>query len=236
MATILVSASLIVRRLFYEMFLRLHMILAAMVITAIWIHSPSGKPLTSSTLYLLVASCLWASTYILWVGRILYRNIKVGKPLSQAMIIYMPGAIQVHVKVLRPWKFRAGQFVYLCIPWVSYTAFAQSHPFMVSWWYCDLDGHDVIVFIIQPRRGFTRALRLHSSSDLRQSTAMKAFIEGPYGKELHLESYGTVLLFATGAGIAGQLPYVKQLLDGYQDHEVKTRRIALFWEMSSERK
>ena len=65
---------------------------------------------------------------------------------------------------------------------------------------------------------------------------MKTFIEGPYEKELHLKSYDTVLLFATSAGIADQLLYVKQLLDEYQDHEVKTRRIALFWEMSSERK
>ena len=57
---------------------------------------------------------------------------------------------------------------------------------------------------------------------------MRAIINGPYGKELSLGSYSTVLLFATGIRIAGQLPYVAQLLDGYHNCEVKTRRIALF--------
>ena len=65
---------------------------------------------------------------------------------------------------------------------------------------------------------------------------MGAVIEGPYGKELDLELYGTVLLFAIGIGIAGQLPYVIQLLEGYYNCEVKTWRIALFWELDSERK
>lgn len=69
-----------------------------------------------------------------------------------------------------------------------------------------------------------------------EKSAMRAAIEGPYGKELRLDSYGTVLLFATGIGIAGQLPYVTQLLAGYLECKVKTRRIALFWEVESERK
>jgi len=43
-------------------------------------------------------------------------------------------------------------------------------------------------------------------------------------------------LFATGIRIAGQLPYVAQLLQGYLEGKVKTRRIALFWEVESERK
>ncbi|KAB2099591.1 hypothetical protein AG0111_0g12058 [Alternaria gaisen] len=64
---------------------------------------------------------------------------------------------------------------------------------------------------------------------------MRAVVEGPYGNELPLDSYGTVLLFATGIGIAGQLPYVTQLLEGYLNCKVKTRRIALFWEVESER-
>src|SRR5438034_115156 len=82
--------------------------------------------------------------------------------------------------------------------------------------------------------GLPRILLLHSSNDLNQHYKMKATIEGPYGNELNLGSYGTVLLFATGIGIAGQLPYVKQLLEGYHNCKVKTRRIALFWETDSE--
>jgi len=55
-----------------------------------------------------------------------------------------------------------------------------------------------MVFLIQPRKGFTTDLFLPSKCFRR-----KIIIKGPYGKDLHLESYGTVLLFATGIRIAG---------------------------------
>jgi hypothetical protein len=37
------------------------------------------------------------------------------------------------------------------------------------------------------------------------------------------------LLFATGIGIAGQLPYLRQLLENFHNFDAKARRIALFW-------
>jgi len=37
---------------------------------------------------------------------------------------------------------------------------------------------------------------------------MRAVIKGLYRNELNLELYRTVLLFAIGIGIAGQLPYI----------------------------
>jgi hypothetical protein len=50
-----------------------------------------------------------------------------------------------------------------------------------------------------------------------------------------LEAYGTVLLFATGTGIAGVFPFIWQLLAGYHDWNVKVRKLALFWEVESDR-
>ncbi len=65
---------------------------------------------------------------------------------------------------------------------------------------------------------------------------MRAIIEGPYGEELDLKLYSTILLFATGIGIAGQLPYITQLLEEYHNSREKNRRIAVFWELDSESK
>ncbi|KAI0190540.1 hypothetical protein F4808DRAFT_465644 [Astrocystis sublimbata] len=62
----------------------------------------------------------------------------------------------------------------------------------------------------------------------------RALIEGPYGRSLSLGEYGTVLLLATGVGIAGQLPYVKELLELYKNCQAKTRRVVLFWELDTE--
>ena len=67
-----------------------------------------------------------------------------------------------------------------------------------------------MVFLIQPRRGFTADLFLPSKYSRR-----KVIIKGLYGKDLHLESYRIVLLFAIGIGIAGQIPYIRQLLKAY---------------------
>lgn len=91
-----------------------------------------------------------------------------------------------------------------------------------------------MVLVIEKRGGFTRHLQGLARSEREQPPKMRAIIEGPYGKELDLGSYETVLLFATGIGIAGQLPYVIRLLDGYYNSEVKTRKIALLWELDSE--
>lgn len=166
----------------------------------------------------------------------------------------MPGGFQVHIKVVRPWKFNVGQFVYLSIPGVSLSAPFQSHPFALSWWYKTESGDDIAVFLVQPKQGFTKrlgyltpqpskgwkaqatsreGLRL-DSFDTSGSKKWKTIIEGPYGNDLNLRTYDTVLLFATGIGIAAQLPYVRQLLAEHYAWIAKTRRIALFWEMSSE--
>ena len=96
-----------------------------------------------------------------------------------------------------------------------------------------------MVFIVQKRKGFTKKLFLHTDNSPIDSlgtsdSGMIVLVESPYRKELNLESYGTVLLFATDIGIAGQIPYVAQLLEGYHNCKVKTRRIALFCEFSSE--
>lgn len=235
-----------VRGRFYEVFQKLHLILAATIIAAIYLHSTSKNIFKVPTLYLSAAICLQISVGALRVGQTIYRNIRHKTPLSLAKIrtitykrrsgsktreIPVLDAVHVYVRLARPWTWRAGQWVYLSISGVSRTWFVQSHPFFVSWWYRDAKGDAIIVLIVEKRKGFTKDL---VSVDPRSE--MRAIVEGPYGRELHLESYGTVLLFATGIGIAGQLPYVTQLLEGYHNCEVKGRRIALFWEMDSERK
>ncbi len=228
-------SSAIIRRHFYEIFAKFHLILAVSIVTAIWVHTPPSKLLAPPRVYLLVAASLWAALRTLRLLQAVYRNLRYGRGLSRATVHPVPGAVQVHVRVARPWRFRAGQYVYLCVPSVSHSAFLQSHPFAICWWYRDGDGNDVAVCIIQARRGFTRELGKYAiSGGIGTQAEMRAIVEGPYGREICLNSYGTVLLFASGIGIAGQLPYVRQLLDEYHSCETKSRRIALFCEMDAE--
>jgi len=227
MAAILLLSTAVARRLFYEVFARSHFILTYAVLVSIWFHVPSGAVITTPRLYLLIAACLQAAVSTLRFGQMIYRNI----PLNEAVIESHVDAVTIRIKISRPWKYRAGQYIWLCMPEVSLTSLVQLHPFMISGWYSENENDkevDKIVLLAQERKGFTS--NLHRIKNCKR----KAIIDGPYGNELHLESYDTVLLFATGIGIAAQLPYVKQLLDGYQRSEVKTPRIALFWEIESE--
>jgi predicted ferric reductase len=245
---VLLSSIASVRQRVYEIFHKLHLILATILIVAIYLHSKSKELWAPPTVYLLAAIFLQILMGVLQFGEVLYRNVKYGKLLNRATVrtitfkrpsgrdIPVSDAVHVHVQLTRSWQPGGGQYAYLCIPGVSYTSFAQWHAFYVSWWYRDAEGNDVVVFIVQKQRGFTRNLFLHANSDLSQNYEMRALVKGPYGKELDLKSYGTVLLFATGIGISGQLPYATQLLEGYHNCEVKTRRIALFWELESEGK
>jgi predicted ferric reductase len=157
--------------------------------------------------------------------KILFINVSAAS-VSTASIHQIGNGVEIQVSMPRPLKYRAGQFVFLSIPRLA--AF-QFHPFQVAWEYLGDDGRQVIVFVIQPRHGFTGRLRL---ANPRKKYV--TFIEGPYGSHAALDQYGTVLLFATGIGIAGQLSYMKEQLQLYRGWQTKTRRHVLFWEMDAE--
>ncbi|KAI9766705.1 MAG: hypothetical protein M1840_006349 [Geoglossum simile] len=92
---------------------------------------------------------------------------------------------------------------------------------MISGWNHDGDGLTVDL-LITPRRGFTGKLT-H-----RRNYPVSAIIDGPYGGH-DFSQYGTVMMFATGIGVANHLSYIKELVQGYNRCEVKTRHIILVW-------
>lgn len=90
--------------------------------------------------------------------------------------------------------------------------------------------------VIKARTGMTGKLydrvARSSGADAGKMT-FNACIEGPYGGDRSMASYGTVMLFASGVGITHQIPYIKQLLEGYNDGTVAARRITLVWSVVS---
>lgn len=83
---------------------------------------------------------------------------------------------------------------------------------------------------MKSRAGFTAELDRHTDKPLQ------AFIDGPYGVQHDFGEYETVIMFATGIGIAGCIPYIKDLLLGYNSCEVRTRRIRVAWEIKEQRR
>ena len=59
-----------------------------------------------------------------------------------------------------------------------------------------------------------------------------AFFSGPHCSGAPIGDYGKVLMVATGFGIAAQLPFLKELIRGFNRSEVRTRNIHLVWQLN----
>ncbi|OQV03886.1 FAD-binding domain-containing protein [Cladophialophora immunda] len=163
------------------------------------------------------------------------------------------GVVKITLTSPRPWTYRPGQSLYLTIPSIGlWTA----HPFSVAWsgiedplsrssslrsnysekrpaihiYSKDIEkrGEETISLIVKKQTGMTNKL-WHRAMTAGAGLELNALIEGPYGNERSMSSYGTVLLFASGVGITHQLGYVKELVEGYGHGTVAAKRVTLVW-------
>lgn len=211
---------------YYEAFAVTHQFSAAVIIAMVGTHAGRGRWNTVPSIYLLGAAGILIITRCFWLFRIIYRNLRIGSKLARATVERDGKIMIVSVTLPRPWDFKAGQNVKICIPCLSWSSFLQWHPFDLSS-YELINGSMVIRLMIRERKGFTAILASKGSPDRE----MLALVDGPYGREIQLRTYGTVLLFASGIGIAGLLLYAHQTLEEYFAQRTSCRRILLFWEI-----
>lgn len=163
------------------------------------------------------------------------------------MIELLPGdAVRVNLKVARPWRFQPGQHLFLTIPSIGLWT---SHPFSVAWNNenhgldsekgAALDSQDMfttagnwISLVVRRRTGFSNALHGRVAKS-EGRLIVNAIVEGPYGGQQDLNSYGTVLFFAGGVGITHQIPFVRDLVAGFANGTVAARRVVLIWVVQS---
>ncbi|KAI5804478.1 ferric reductase NAD binding domain-containing protein [Geopyxis carbonaria] len=231
------------RHAFYETFLVFHIIAAAVAVTGVYYHL-AAKPGLQHWLKYIVAVCfLWGIERFIRLVRLVYRN--VGHRMTTAMVEALPGdAVRVTIRMTRPWKFQPGQHLFLYMPSLGLWT---SHPFTISWaedeQHIKFDdeklslhrqdimkkGDTTMSLIIRRRTGFTDTLFKKAFDAPEKVFTSKALVEGPYGKIDTLGSYGTVVLVAGGVGITHPVPYVKELVAGYANGTVATRRVTLVW-------
>ncbi|KAL9116237.1 MAG: hypothetical protein Q9227_000608 [Pyrenula ochraceoflavens] len=90
-----------------------------------------------------------------------------------------------------------------------------------------------VSLVMAKRTGMTSQLYDAASSAPNKQLVMSGFIEGPYSGHDSLRSYGTVLLFAGGAGITHHLVQIRHLLACSVAGTVATRKIVLVWSVRS---
>lgn len=91
------------------------------------------------------------------------------------------------------------------------------------------EAQDYLDLFIQPRRGLTRELFYHAENG--QAMDSLVLLSGPYGRSVPIDDCKNILLVASDFGIAAHLPYLKQLIQGYNAREVSARRIYLVWQV-----
>jgi len=126
----------------------------------------------------------------------------------------------------------------------------MSHPFTVAWSNVEeeitdekgiaMSRQDVLALqktkfslVVRRRTGFTNKLYERAGQDLGKPITLQAFVEGPYGNEHALDSYGTVLMFAAGVGITHHISFIRHLVAGYAKGTVAARRVTLVWVIQS---
>ncbi|KLJ09438.1 hypothetical protein EMPG_15148 [Blastomyces silverae] len=231
------------RHAFYETFLHLHQLFVATAFAFLCVHLKSKHALK----YIVTAIVLWGVERITRFTLLLYRNFGK-KRTTTAVVEVLPGeALRITLKLVRPWKFKPGQHLYLYVPSVG---FWMSHPFSAAWSETvdDLTDEKGLVksrqdvlstqkssisLIIRRRTGFTNALFERASATMHGRISLKAMVEGPYGVDHSLDSYGTVMLFAAGVGITHHVSFVRYLIEGYTQGTVSARRVTLVWIIQS---
>lgn len=213
---------------FYEFFYKSHYLLALFLIYTTWQH------LRTKTfylrIYLITTVSIFTGTTIFRFICIFFRNMTRSKFYSTTNLIMINNIIRAEITIPQICNIHAGDYVYIWIPGISLLSFFQSHPFMIAWWDHNLTSNTTtITLLLKPQKGFTQ----HLCRQI-QSPNLKTWIEGPYKSIRNIEDYGRVVMFASGIGIAAQVPYIKALLEGAKNYSIHTRNILLIWQLDEE--
>ena len=233
------------RRAFYDTFLSLHRLGVVVAISGAYFHMAKHALPQLPWAYLFIT--LLALEPLIRIGRIIHLNFSWKRRVwTKVVIEALPGeATRITFAIPKSWNGNPGSHTYVYLPTIAPLTL---HPFSVAWHtgtgYARLgseklpssvedlkieSGPSTVSCIVRARAGMTRSLYDRASKAKNDHIELWGAIEGPYGGHHSLDSYGTVILFAAGAGITHQLSFVRHLLAGYCNNTSATRKIVLVW-------
>jgi hypothetical protein len=240
-----------VRHAFYETFLNVHIILAFSAMIAVYSHIHIAK--LPQEPYIKAFIILWLADRVTRMFRILYCNWS-RRGWTNASITALPGgATRVTMHLPKHVNIKPGTHAYL--RFATLNAW-ESHPFSIAWVdhrstsptlpstekYFESEAESAIMpkinpskattdvsFIIHSQTGLTRRLFDKANLCSPQTLTLKAALEGPYAGHHSLDSYGHAVLYAGSSGITHQIPYVRHLIQGFNEKTIVTRKVCLIW-------
>ncbi|KAL5002894.1 ferric reductase like transmembrane component-domain-containing protein [Aspergillus recurvatus] len=242
------------RHAFYEVFLHLHVALAVTSFIGLWYHL-SGL---NQQNVLLGTIILWGLERATRFASLVWRNIGKQRTVADFELL-PGNVTRATVALARTGKFRAGQHMYLYVPsvglWTSHPfsiAWTSTEETSADGYsndsfkmLLDKKPQTTVSFLIKGQNGFTRELQHKASNSETRQFRATVFAEGPYGMSTSgapnhsyltrtggledLNTYGTVMLIASGVGITNSMSYLYQFLEGFSARETAVRRVNLIW-------
>ncbi|KFZ04481.1 hypothetical protein V502_10115 [Pseudogymnoascus sp. VKM F-4520 (FW-2644)] len=229
------------RRRCYEIFLRLHHTLAAVLVVSALLHVPSELV---PRIYIYVGLGIYAITLtaeaLLLVRRNgvfigIFTNTRWGRLPRVGEIFKYPvrdnsdgykNPIQFMIHCPEPLQIDAGQYINV---WVGSLGIMQTHPFVVASW--TGNQQTKLMLIIEPRRGWTKRLQSKAMDVSGQTMGLgRVLFTGPHGASIPVGDYEYLFMVASGYGIVAQLPLLERLVHGVLAREARALRIRLVWE------
>ncbi|CUM62687.1 uncharacterized protein PRCAT00000243001 [Priceomyces carsonii] len=185
---ILIQGLLVLRRKWYELFLFVHIALAAVFIIGSWLHVENLYCLW----FYYVAAAVWALDRCIRLARIFL----FGFPNADVFLL-ADDTLKVIVPTPLEWEGIPGGHVF--IHFLGPTCFWQSHPFT----YTTADDNRKLVLYVKVKEGITSTLRQHLKTFPGKATQIRVAIEGSYGEKSPAGRYDKAVFIAGGNGIPG---------------------------------
>ena len=181
--------------------------------------------------YLLSIAVTSATVAVLQVVHVLIRHRFFYHGLPEARIQRLGDT--ACIKLFSPVKMgcQAGQSLNLYMPGLGFRSCFESHPFVVVSARHEPRG-STLELMVEPRRGWTqRVFQEANTANTKTDLSYVAFFSGPHGRPVSVNSYGTVLLIASGWGIMAQIPHLQHLIRSFHNHSTRARRVHLIWQL-----
>ncbi|ANB15854.1 Fre2p [Sugiyamaella lignohabitans] len=205
----------------YEIFLVVHIVLAAVALGGAWLHvkHPStGLP------YVYTTVAIWGFDRLLRWVRIIWSG-----PTSKAQVTLHEGnVIEYKIDYSRRWKYYPGSYAFIHV--LRPNCFWQSHPFTLTISPKQEEEGKLVLFT-RVKKGFTQKTRDYLLTQPNHTARLPVLLEGPYGHHHPVQHYETVVLVAGGIGITGVYPYADELIR----KTGKNQKIVFVWAIADER-
>ncbi|KAI5954163.1 hypothetical protein CANMA_005002 [Candida margitis] len=214
---ILIQGLLVLRRKWYEAFLLIHILLAAVFIFGAWIHVEQ----LYCVWFYYVSAMIWAFDRLIRVCRLW----SFGFPEAK---VYLLADETLKIVVPKPHGWEAVPGGHAFIHFLRPSCFWQSHPFT----YTATD--DEIMLFIKVKKGVTQSMSNYLITHKDKYTKVRVAIEGSYGEQTPAGKYNTSVFIAGGNGIPGIYAEAMELLNRGSKQRVKLIWVvrefsSLFW-------